>query len=131
MSDVFRAIGAMSGALISGAKCTSKKPERPVAISATHGEIADHHGRTDHRVTGGVQRLLVRDQGSRPFPLSRIPRLPGRLSSSLVCEGRRSPLDSKLRRAGDLRLLHEVLGTWLSDRCGRAKAPARARALWC
>jgi len=37
MSDVFRAIGAMSGAPISGAKCTSKAPERPVAVWATHG----------------------------------------------------------------------------------------------
>ena len=37
MSDVFRAIGAMSGAPISGAKCTSKKPDRPVAVWATHG----------------------------------------------------------------------------------------------
>jgi poly(3-hydroxybutyrate) depolymerase len=39
MSDVFRAIGAMSGAPISGAKCTSKQPERPVAIWATHGDM--------------------------------------------------------------------------------------------
>lgn len=38
MSDVFRAIGAMSGAPISGAKCTSKKPDRPVAVWATHGD---------------------------------------------------------------------------------------------
>ena len=38
MSDVFRAIGAMSGAPISGAKCTSKKPARPVAIWGTHGD---------------------------------------------------------------------------------------------
>lgn len=38
MSDVFRAIGAMSGAPISGAACTSKKPARPVAVWATHGD---------------------------------------------------------------------------------------------
>ncbi len=39
MSDVFRAIGAMSGAPISGAKCTSQKPARPVAVWATHGDM--------------------------------------------------------------------------------------------
>ena len=39
MSDVFRAIGAMSGAPISGAKCTTTKPARPVAIWATHGDM--------------------------------------------------------------------------------------------
>jgi poly(3-hydroxybutyrate) depolymerase len=38
MSDVFRAIGAMSGAPISGAACTTKKPARPVAVWATHGD---------------------------------------------------------------------------------------------
>ena len=38
MSDVFRAIGAMSGAPISGATCTTKKPARPVAVWATHGD---------------------------------------------------------------------------------------------
>jgi poly(3-hydroxybutyrate) depolymerase len=38
MADVFRAIGAMSGAPISGATCTSKKPVRPVAVWATHGD---------------------------------------------------------------------------------------------
>src|SRR5438477_130435 len=38
MSDAFRAIGAMSGAPISGATCTSKKPARPVAVWATHGD---------------------------------------------------------------------------------------------
>src|SRR5499427_330047 len=38
MSDVFRAIGAMSGAPISGATRTSKKPARPVAVWATHGD---------------------------------------------------------------------------------------------
>lgn len=37
MSDVFRAIAAMSGAPISGATCTSQVPERPVAVWATHG----------------------------------------------------------------------------------------------
>ncbi|HTQ08270.1 MAG TPA: PHB depolymerase family esterase, partial [Polyangiaceae bacterium] len=37
MSDVFRAIGAMSGAPISGATCTTKQPARPVAVWATHG----------------------------------------------------------------------------------------------
>lgn len=37
MSDVFRAIGAMSGAPISGATCTTVAPERPVAVWATHG----------------------------------------------------------------------------------------------
>jgi polyhydroxybutyrate depolymerase len=39
MSDVFRAIGAQSGAPISGAKCTTKQPERPVAVWATHGDM--------------------------------------------------------------------------------------------
>lgn len=39
MSDVFRAIGAMSGAPISGATCTSKKPVRQVAVWATHGDM--------------------------------------------------------------------------------------------
>ncbi len=38
MSDVFRAIGSAAGAPISGAKCTSKAPERPVAVWATHGD---------------------------------------------------------------------------------------------
>lgn len=38
MSDVFRAIGAMAGAPISGATCASKKPARPVAVWATHGD---------------------------------------------------------------------------------------------
>jgi poly(3-hydroxybutyrate) depolymerase len=38
MSDVFRAIGAMSGAPISGATCTTKQPARPVAVWATHGD---------------------------------------------------------------------------------------------
>ena len=38
MSDVFRAFGAMAGAPISGATCTSKKPARPVAVWATHGD---------------------------------------------------------------------------------------------
>lgn len=38
MSDVFRAIGSMAGAPISGATCTSKKPVRPVAVWATHGD---------------------------------------------------------------------------------------------
>jgi poly(3-hydroxybutyrate) depolymerase len=38
MSDVFRGIGAMAGAPISGAKCTTVKPARPVAIWATHGD---------------------------------------------------------------------------------------------
>jgi poly(3-hydroxybutyrate) depolymerase len=38
MSDVFRAIGSAAGAPISGAKCTTKAPERPVAIWATHGD---------------------------------------------------------------------------------------------
>lgn len=39
MSDVFRAIGAMAGNPISGATCTSKKPVRPVAVWATHGDM--------------------------------------------------------------------------------------------
>ena len=38
MSDVFRAIGAMAGAPISGATCTTKTPKRPVAVWATHGD---------------------------------------------------------------------------------------------
>ena len=38
MSDVFRAIGSMAGAPISGATCTTVKPARPVAIWATHGD---------------------------------------------------------------------------------------------
>jgi poly(3-hydroxybutyrate) depolymerase len=37
MSDVFRAIGAMAGAPISGANCSRQAPERPVAVWATHG----------------------------------------------------------------------------------------------
>ena len=37
MSDIFRAIGAMAGAPISGARCTSQTPERPVATWGTHG----------------------------------------------------------------------------------------------
>lgn len=37
MSDVFRAIGAMSGAPISGATCSTKQPARPVAFWGTHG----------------------------------------------------------------------------------------------
>jgi poly(3-hydroxybutyrate) depolymerase len=39
MSDVFRAIGAQSGAPISGARCTTKQPDRPVAVWATHGDM--------------------------------------------------------------------------------------------
>ena len=38
MSDVFRAIGAMSGSTVSGATCANKKPARMVAIWATHGD---------------------------------------------------------------------------------------------
>jgi polyhydroxybutyrate depolymerase len=38
MSDVFRAIGAAAGAPISGATCTTKTPQRPVAVWATHGD---------------------------------------------------------------------------------------------
>ena len=37
MSDVFRAIGAMAGAPISGAQCATTPPEHPVAVWATHG----------------------------------------------------------------------------------------------
>jgi poly(3-hydroxybutyrate) depolymerase len=37
MSTVFRAIGAMAGAPISGARCSTRAPERPVAFWATHG----------------------------------------------------------------------------------------------
>jgi poly(3-hydroxybutyrate) depolymerase len=37
MSDVFRAIGAMSGADMSGAECSSQAPARPVAFWGTHG----------------------------------------------------------------------------------------------
>jgi polyhydroxybutyrate depolymerase len=39
MSDVFRAIGSMAGAPISGATCATVKPERRVAIWATHGDM--------------------------------------------------------------------------------------------
>ena len=38
MSDVFRAIGAMSGSTVSGATCARTQPARPVAIWATHGD---------------------------------------------------------------------------------------------
>jgi polyhydroxybutyrate depolymerase len=38
MSDVFRAIGAMSGSTVSGATCANKKPARMVAVWATHGD---------------------------------------------------------------------------------------------
>jgi poly(3-hydroxybutyrate) depolymerase len=38
MSDKFRAIAAMAGAPISGARCTSMAPERPVAVLGIHGE---------------------------------------------------------------------------------------------
>jgi poly(3-hydroxybutyrate) depolymerase len=37
MSDVFRAVGSMAGAPISGAKCSSTPPARPVAFWGTHG----------------------------------------------------------------------------------------------
>jgi poly(3-hydroxybutyrate) depolymerase len=37
MSTVFRGIAAMAGAPISGARCTSRAPERPVAFWGTHG----------------------------------------------------------------------------------------------
>ncbi len=40
LSDIFRAVGAMAGAPISGASCTRTTPERRVAVWATHG-IAD------------------------------------------------------------------------------------------
>jgi poly(3-hydroxybutyrate) depolymerase len=38
MSDKFRAVAAMAGAPISGAKCTSMAPQRPVAVLGIHGE---------------------------------------------------------------------------------------------
>jgi len=38
MSDIFRAIGAMSGSTVSGATCARTKPARMVAIWATHGD---------------------------------------------------------------------------------------------
>ena len=38
MSDVFRAIGAMSGSTVSGATCARQKPKRNVAVWATHGD---------------------------------------------------------------------------------------------
>jgi poly(3-hydroxybutyrate) depolymerase len=38
MSDKFRAVAAMAGAPISGARCTSRAPERPVAVLGIHGE---------------------------------------------------------------------------------------------
>ena len=37
LSDVFRAIGAMAGAHISGAQCANQPPEHPVAFWGTHG----------------------------------------------------------------------------------------------
>lgn len=37
MSDIFRGIGAMAGAPISGATCERQQPQRRVAIWATHG----------------------------------------------------------------------------------------------
>ena len=41
MSDKFRAVAAMAGAPISGARCTSQEPARPVAILGIHGEEDD------------------------------------------------------------------------------------------
>ena len=38
MSDIFRAIGAQSGSIVSGATCARKTPARMVAIWATHGD---------------------------------------------------------------------------------------------
>jgi polyhydroxybutyrate depolymerase len=38
MSDKFRAVAAMAGAPISGARCTSTAPQRPVAVLGIHGE---------------------------------------------------------------------------------------------
>jgi poly(3-hydroxybutyrate) depolymerase len=38
MSDKFRAVAAMAGAPISGARCTSMSPARPVAVLGIHGE---------------------------------------------------------------------------------------------
>jgi poly(3-hydroxybutyrate) depolymerase len=38
MSDKFRAVAAMAGAPISGARCTSMEPARPVAVLGIHGE---------------------------------------------------------------------------------------------
>jgi poly(3-hydroxybutyrate) depolymerase len=38
MSDVFRAVGAMSGSTVSGATCSNKQPARKVAVWATHGD---------------------------------------------------------------------------------------------
>jgi poly(3-hydroxybutyrate) depolymerase len=38
MSDKFRAVAAMAGAPISGAKCSSTPPVRPVAVLGIHGE---------------------------------------------------------------------------------------------
>lgn len=37
MSDVFRAVAAMAGAPISGARCSNRQPERPVAFWGSHG----------------------------------------------------------------------------------------------
>jgi poly(3-hydroxybutyrate) depolymerase len=38
MSDKFRAVAAMAGAPISGARCENTAPERPVAVLGIHGE---------------------------------------------------------------------------------------------
>lgn len=38
MSDKFRAVAAMAGAPISGARCANTPPERPVAVLGIHGE---------------------------------------------------------------------------------------------
>jgi polyhydroxybutyrate depolymerase len=38
MSDIFRAVGAQSGSIVSGATCATKKPARMVAVWATHGD---------------------------------------------------------------------------------------------
>jgi poly(3-hydroxybutyrate) depolymerase len=38
MSDKFRAVAAMAGAPISGARCTTMTPARPVAVLGIHGE---------------------------------------------------------------------------------------------
>jgi len=38
MSDKFRAVAAMAGATVSGARCANEEPERPVAVLGIHGE---------------------------------------------------------------------------------------------
>ena len=90
IGDVFRAIGAMSGAPISGATCTSKKPARPVAVWATHGDADTALPIT---LAQPIIDSFVKNNGcmttrkaGRPSPLCRVRRLHDRLSGGVVRE---------------------------------------------